>query len=218
MKNQLSALLVSVLAFVPCSIQGQGLLNGGFELYNPDTRFLIGWHARGGGGQDYGAIVGGVAGSLIDYSDMTPIPLVPVIAGPTQSLEGFPLGHYWLFGHGPGTTIGQQFLVPGDAGSLQYRALGGVSVQINGVTLEPQVKAYVQPPGPSTSGLADWWVDMRPYAGHEVDLTFYIGQGWGGIDDIRVSTELVPEPGVVALSALGAIGVLAVRKNRSRRL
>lgn len=218
-KTILSVLVLAALSAVPLPVRGQGILNGGFELYDRDTHFLVGWHARGGAGRDYGAVVGGVAGSLLDYVTSTPLGLVVAMAGPTTTLEGFPVGDYWLYARGPATTIEQRFVVQADVGSLQYRALGGalggVSVQIDGVTLEPQVKAYVQPPGPLTSGLADWWVDIRPYAGREIDLTFYIGQGTAGIDDVHLSTEIVPEPGPLILGALTAI-LLFVHQKLSR--
>ena len=220
MKNQLTLLFVSALVCLSPQARGQGILNGGFELYSPATQFLAGWHARGGAGQDYGTVVGGVSGSLLDYITSTPPRLFAAMSGPVSALEGFPIGNYWLVAVGPATTIEQRVFVAQDAGSLQYRAYrgenGGVSVQIDGVTLEPQVKAFVQPPGPLTERLADWWLDLRPYAGREVDLTFYIGQELAGIDDVHISTEIVPEPSVIALGALGAVALMAGRNSRSR--
>ena len=219
MKIRRTVLFISVLVFFSPQTHGQGILNGGFELYNPDTKFLEGWHARSGAGEDYGTVVGGVSGSLLDYITSTPPRLFAAVAGPAPTLEDFPFGNYWLYAGGPATTIEQRFFVPTDTGSLQYRALngylGGVSVQIDGITLEPQVKATVHAGGPQSGTIQDWWVDMRPYAGNEVNLTFYIGQAHAGIDDVHISTEIVPEPSVIALGALGAVGLLAARRNRT---
>ena len=219
MKNQLTLLFVSTLVCLSPPAHGQGILNGGFELYSPATQFLAGWHARGGAGQDYGTVVGGVSGSLLDYVNSTPSGLFAAIAGPVPAFEGFPIGNYWLFAVGPATTIEQRFLVSQDAGSLQYRAFNGfggngVSVQINGLTIDPLRKAVVQPGSAQSGAIEDWWVDMRSYAGQEVDLTFYIGAVHAGIDEVRVSTELVPEPGVMSLGALGGVTLLAWRRAR----
>ena len=220
MKNQLTVLCLFVFAWLPFSTHGQGVLNGSFELYSPETQFLVGWHARGGAGKDYGAVVGGVSGSLIAYGWAQEQGLLAHILGPEAGLNGIPVGSYWFAGRGPATTVEQQFLVPEDTRSLQYRALGGylggVSVQIDGVTLEPLLKAIIQPGSAQAGEIEDWWVDVRPYAGKQVNLTFYIGQGNAGFDDVRVSTELVPEPGVMSLGALGAVALLTGSRKRIR--
>ena len=220
MKHKLSVLLLSVLAFIPSSAHGQGILNGGFELYNPDTKFLEGWHARGGAGKDYGAVVEGVSGSLIPYGGGQEQGLLAHILGPEVGRDSLPVGNYWFFGRGPATTLEQRFLVPENTRSLRYRALNGfdgdgVSVQINGAVLAPHLKAIIEPGG-SSGIVSDWAVDMSSYAGQEVDLTFYINIYGAGFDDVRVSADLVPEPGVMSLGALGAVALLAGSRKRIR--
>ena len=214
MKSRFAILFVVGFSCVSSRANGQGILNGGFELYNPDTQFLVGWHARGGAGKDYGAEVEGVSGSLIPYGGGADPGLLAHILGPEAGNDGIPIGNYWFFGRGPATTIEQQLPVPSDTHSLQYRALagylGGVSVQVDGAVLTPELKKIIVPGG--FFGLvADWAVDMTPYAGKQVNLTFYIGQSNAGIDDIRVSAEPVPEPGVLAFGALGLLTLLVGR-------
>ncbi len=69
-KNQFAVLFISVLAFVPCSSQGQGILNGGFELYAARSGFLANWHVRETGSpqtKNLSTTQNGVAGSTVPY-------------------------------------------------------------------------------------------------------------------------------------------------------
>ncbi len=217
MKNKLAVLCLSALALFPLTMPGQGVLNGSFELYNPDTQFLVGWHARGGAGKDYGAVVGGVSGSLLEYHRIQPEGQFASIYGTVPAFDTLPIGNYWLFGQGPATTIEQRFLVPEDTRSLEFRAFtggpGGISVQINGVPQTSYLKAIITPGG-FYGRVAEWAVDMTPYVGRDVALTFYIEPSGAGFDDVRVSTQLVPEPSVMALVALSGVALLAWRRSR----
>lgn len=59
----------------------------------------------------------------------------------------------------------------------------------------------------------NWWghaVDVSPYGNQQVylelDDVVNGGYGWVGIDDVRLSGEVVPEPATMALVGLGALG------------
>ena len=218
MKNQLAVLLVSGLSLLPSRTHGQGILNGGFELYSPDSQFLVGWHAKSGAGKDYGEIVGGVSGSQLENNRIQPKGQFASIYGPAPFLNGLPVDSYWFFGQGPATTAEQSFTVPLEARSLEFRAFnggpGGISVQIDGVQQTSYLKAIITPGG-FYGRVAEWAVDMTPYVGRDVALTFYIEPSGAGFDDVRISTELVPEPGVMALVALSSVALLAALRNRT---
>ena len=63
--------------------------------------------------------------------------------------------------------------------------------------------------------VADWWIDVSKYKNQTVDLSFSV-KIQTGLDDIRFSPEVVPEPGVMGLSGFGALVLLAGRRIRIR--
>lgn len=212
----LHATLLTTLALVrgTLSINAQGLLNGGFEDYNPTTQFLAGWNVRYyDGSKNYGAVVGGVSGSLIPFGVSTPQGYYPTIYGKESDPGGMPIGSYYLFGMGQGNSsivAEQTVVVPENTQTLQYRAfrgfLGGVSVEMDGVSYEPQLK-HIVTPGGIHGVVADWWIDARSYAGRQIHLLFGLNDFGIGLDEVKFSMEPIPEPTTVGLFGLGFFGL-----------
>ena len=171
----------------------------------------------GGAGQDYGAIVNGQSGSLLDLVTATPDGLFVAMAGATAGLEGIPFGNYWLFARGPASTIEQQVLVPTETGSLQFRAFGvalaAINVYIDGVAHQAMLRAPVETHEPIPYGLADVWVDMSAYQGKSVSIKFRM-ESIVGLDGIFLSPDRVPEPGMMALCGMGALALLGLRRSQ----
>jgi hypothetical protein len=122
-------------------------------------------------------------------------------------------------------SISQTGLVPATARSIQFLiksppAANGVIqatpiVTINGTTLSIF-------PQSTSAGIITMAADVSAYAGSTVDLTF-LCQGTLGsdffhvenyftLDDIRFSTQIVPEPSTFLLLGIGAISLLGYRK------
>ena len=211
--NILSTTLV-ILALAECSlfVSAQGIINGGFEEYDPATQFLVGWNVRYyDGSRRYGTVVGGVTGSLVPFDVRTPQGYYPTIYGQDSDPGGMPIGNYYIFGMGQGSSsivAEQTVLVPENAQTLEYRAfrgyLGGVSVEIDGLGYEPQLK-HIVTHGGLHGVVADWWIDVRPYAGHEVHLLLGLNDFGIGLDELRFSTEPIPEPTAPALFLIGCL-------------
>ena len=215
MKTLASILLVLTLAISQLPLRAQGIINGGFELYDPVTRFLVGWNVRFfDGAVNYGAVIDGVAGSLVPFDERAHQGFYATIYGKDSDPGGLPIGNYYLFGRGEGSKsiIAEQTVrVPDSTRTLQYRAfrgyLGGVRVEIDGVELAPQEKTIITPGG-FHGKVSDWWVDMSAYAGRDVHLLFALGDVGVALDEARFSTEPIPEPSTLAVFALGCLALM----------
>lgn len=194
------------------SLLAQGLINGGFESYNPSTTFLEGWKIKFYDGTgDLKTVVNGVTGSLVPYHVIDSQRFYATINGAESDPGGMPIGNYYLFGRGSGSlaiVAEQTVLIPADTKTLQYRAfegyIGGVSIQIDGIGIEPQLKTIITPGG-FFGKVADWWVDVADHAGHSINLVIGLNNVGVGIDDVHFSTEPIPEPNTLALVVMGGM-------------
>jgi hypothetical protein len=122
------------------------------------------------------------------------------------------------------TSIFQNGTIPAYTQSLQFSAWNtpsvnsAFSVSFNGNTLSPIVLSS----GQTASGqdYSVYGVNMASYAGQTGELEFtsiFTGApSWTEFDDILFSTAAVPEPSVVALSAIGGL-LFGARKWLARR-
>lgn len=106
-------------------------------------------------------------------------------------------------------SIGQVGLIPSDAQSIRFYALGTISVTANGqpvltmpISTEPDYTVY--------GG------DISAFVGQTVDLRFRCDLYSAALDNIFFSTLPIPEPGVLGLSVLGGL-VLWRRRLRVTR-
>jgi len=108
------------------------------------------------------------------------------------------------------TTLSQTGLVPLGTESLQFKALldlylgGSFSVTLGGQTLSLI-------PLQSGANYTLYGADIRGWAGHTAELDFTVSSPGNSainyvfLDSIQFSNQVIPEPGVLSLSALGAL-------------
>jgi hypothetical protein len=115
-------------------------------------------------------------------------------------------------------SIMQPGFVPPTAQSLEFKAWttysGEFSVSFDGNNLSPVVLG-------SGANYTLYGVDMSSYAGQIGLLEFSaldtpLGASWLGLDDIMFSPNAIPEPSMVALSAMGGL-LFGARKWFARR-
>jgi hypothetical protein len=101
-----------------------------------------------------------------------------------------------------GAAIGQTAQIPAAARSLTYRGEYWNALQI---TFGGQVLSFIAVS--NTPSYTIYGADISAYAGQTGELLFYAlpGHSGGMVDRIQFSFQSVPEPGVFALSALGAL-------------
>ena len=223
MKTLKSALLTLVFAGSH-SLLAQGIINGGFESYDQTTKFLEGWKVRFYDGTgNLSTVINGVTGSLVPYRVIDPQRYFATIYGTDSDPGGMPIGNYYLFGQGTGSLsiVAEQFVVvPNNVKTLQYRAfrgyIGGVSVQVDGIGIEPQLKTIITPGG-FYGTVADWWIDVSNYAGHGINLVFGLNDTGVGLDDVHFSSEPIPEPTSCATFGMGFVGLAALYLRMKKR-
>lgn len=108
-------------------------------------------------------------------------------------------------------SIAQTGTVPGTAESLQFKADGGdFSVSFAGNTLPTTLLATATAPSGQLYGV--FGIDIAPYAGQTGQLEFTTSDYSSLLlDDIKFSTQVVPEPAPIILTAIGGL-VLALRR------
>ncbi len=214
MKTRSIVLLVALCATLFNSNgQAQGVLNGGFELYDVRTGFLANWHViETGAGQtkDWATTQDGVTGSTVRYRvkpEGFPGVSINFLEGLGEPIN-FKEGKNFLYADGVGReriSLSQDTLVPADASSLVFRAqnahLHYMEVAIDHVMVPFTLKQVIVPNIPS-GFVSDWWVDVSAYRGKTVNLDFAILSNVA-LDRIHFSSEPVPEP-----QLLGALAVL----------
>jgi hypothetical protein len=143
------------------------------------------------------------------YNNLTLGSVAQVLVGPDypnaihcDSLQG---SYSALLQFGPSPELGtpaliQTGLVPSDARSINFL----VSATHNDarVTLDGVNIPLVSIGGGRLAG------DVTAFAGHQAQLMFSTtsyGGSWLYFDDVQFSSQVIPEPRVVALSALGAL-------------
>ncbi|MBL9167134.1 MAG: hypothetical protein JNN07_05300 [Verrucomicrobiales bacterium] len=222
MKARYIPLLALMLAAPEASLRAQGIINGGFELYDSTTTFLLGWSVRNYDGTGkIGTVDNGVAGSLVPFGVQASQGFYATMYGKEADPGGLPIGNYYLFARGLGTSaiVAEQLVtIPEATRTLQYRALfgalGDVVVEVDGVRLESQVKTIVAAGGVH-GVVSDWWIDMSGYTGQKVRLQVILGDVGVGIDEVRFSTEPIPEPAGYLVFALGCAGLPTLRRRKS---
>jgi hypothetical protein len=115
-------------------------------------------------------------------------------------------------------SISQYNTVPGGSQTLQFLAIVAAnatfSVSFNGNNLTPVAL------GSGVNGSTVYGADIAPYAGETGTLEFSAFQNGGlggvGIDDIGFYPTAVPEPSIVALTAMGGL-LFGARKFFARR-
>ena len=123
--------------------------------------------------------------------------------------------------YGVNASIAQNGTIPGNAQSLQFEAAdetSALSVSFAGNNLT--MSAWSTGLFPSGLSYTVYAVDIGPYAGQTGQLEFTeVFDGYYPsveLDDIRFSTTPVPEPGIVALTAMGGL-LFGARKWFARR-
>lgn len=215
--------LIIVALFIRSAFfaQAQGFINLSFEsakftAYPFGTPFVYasnsipGWTPYlGGVAQDYiasnGVSLGG-AGITIDG---------------TNNSQGYvpAQGKYFMILFGPNygeqhlsTAIGQAAQVPPSAQSILFWSaiFGSLDVSFNGNPLS------LSPAGATTNNYTLYQADISFYAGQVGELLFSSPYGANAIiDNIQFSSTAVPEPGALALAALGAL-LLCLRSQREK--
>lgn len=117
-------------------------------------------------------------------------------------------GNYFAFlnsGNYPGTgipiSLAQTGTVPVSATSILFwGVIGGMQISFNGQPLSFSVLS-------STPNYSVYGADISPYAGQTGNLVFTLPPytGNASLDNIQFSTSPVPEPGALALAAMGAL-------------
>ena len=204
---------------------GQGVLNGDFELYNREATFLPAWNVvlhTHLGDVDFSTTLNGSAGSNIRYEFAD-----TAIGGPSVNtpfdVAGLKGGNFFFWANNPGvnsvTELKQEVVIPEEVNSLQFRAFRGfvgyLSVRLNG-NLETQIFKNPVDVDPLHGYVGDWWIDVSKYRNQTVDLSFSVNIQTG-LDDIRLSSERVPEPNVLAFGALGLAMLMARRRSAGAR-
>lgn len=122
-------------------------------------------------------------------------------------------------------SLSQSGFVPSDAKSLLFKAfLSGASANVLGVTLGGQPVAYF--PLATGTNYTLFAADIHQWAGQAAELDFTVFaqrphqyNEYAFLDSIGFSASAIPEPSVVALFCLGALGVglRILRKHRQGR-
>jgi hypothetical protein len=182
--------------------------------YVPISAALPGWTAYLGNNET----------TQILYNNFT-LGAVSVDLEGTQFLSGGYVidGNYSVvlqFGGPPATgadaSIAQIGTVPINAESLLFKAWGtpNFSVSFAGTSLSPVVVSTGQ--GEFGQTYNEYGVNIASYAGVTGQLEFSADQGNLVLDDIAFSPTAVPEPGIVALTAIGGL-LFGARKRFARR-
>jgi hypothetical protein len=104
-------------------------------------------------------------------------------------------------------SIGQIGTIPTNAQSIVFWGVaGGLQISFNGQPLSYTVTG-------STPNYSIFGVDISAFAGQTGQLLFTASvQGSALLDNIQFSNQMVPEPGVFALAALGFISLFIRRR------
>jgi hypothetical protein len=215
MKKFVSFLLLLLLG---TAVESAPFQNLGFDVYDPSTGLLPGWHVQdpvtdGSHNTSEGVLIGvdqitaGLNyGTLIDTN-------ISLQLGYNLPVSGqYSLG-FWPGFDGNGSfapfSLTQTGDVPADAKSIHFVGFGGAfELRVNHL-LVPLV--YDNTPGTIAVNV---YGDMSAFAGQTVELDFTTIKGArpNGIDSILFSPQIVPEPTTCLFFGLGWLGLLARRK------
>jgi hypothetical protein len=223
MKTILSLLLAAAVTMSAAQTFGQGSLqfeNLDFEAANIQQSQTPGQVSSLDALPGWSVYLGANQQTLVGYNSValgsTWVTLQGTNApfGIYNSIEG----NFSLLLQGGGTApcaaIAQTGLVPANAQSLNFQAQAG------GGTLVVSVGGQIVPFFATAAGPNYSWygADVSAFAGQTVELRFSALQGlndWN-LDTIRFSPVPIPEPGTLALFAIGAL-LLGWRFVRSRQ-
>jgi hypothetical protein len=185
------------------------LYTNGPDVYIAATNALPGWTAWFGTNHPL---------TVIPYNVPAAVLLPPV--GLYGSNAAIPSGNFGVFLQNG--SISQTGLIPTNAASLLFDAQSPFSTPF-AVSLGGQNLSYMAISNALNSsgyGYTIYSANISAWAGQVVNLRF---SGWPGgiwpggiLDDIRFSSTPVPEPGGVALMALGSGVVIYVSRRKHR--
>jgi hypothetical protein len=190
--------------FQNLNFEGATLPNNSPPGFYPASEVLPGWNAY-------------VEGSLQTSLFYNNFPLNGGAISLFSAADGALDGNYSLFLSGsvfpgpPLLSVTQSGTIPSGANSIQFTAqlAGSMFVYANGTSIPLHTLS-------SAGSVATYGGNISQFAGQNTVLQFSPGNpGWFILDDITFSSQGVPEPGELALAALG--GLLMAISSRTRR-